>query len=153
MPRSEYPRNPTKVRGRGTGERAYSPYLTFNTDQKEGERVLKREEGEIGPSPVPRPLFGSALPYARDPKGKDTVPFDRTLVGPNEKPWHDLNPAQVRYRATTVPAVLLSKSERQAAGRDAGLEWDEAKRTYRPRRAATPAPLPATGDSAGAGGG
>ena len=80
------------------------------------------------------------LPYARDAKGKDTALFDRTFVGPDEKPWHDLDPAQVRYRAMSVPAVLLSKGERQAAGRDAGLEWDEATRTYRPRRKANPPP-------------
>lgn len=88
------------------------------------------------------------LPYASDAKGKDTALFDRTFVGPDEKSWPDLDPAQVRYRATTVPAVLLSKGERMAAGRDAGLEWCEATRTYRPRRKATPHPSLATGDNA-----
>lgn len=78
-------------------------------------------------------------------KGKDTALFDRTYIKSGERPWHELDKAQVRYRATTVPAVLLSKGERMAAGRDAGLEWDEAKRTYRPRRAATPAPRAAAG--------
>ena len=81
-------------------------------------------------------------------KGKDTAIFDRTYAKPGERPWHELDKAQVRYRATTVPAVLLSKGERMAAGRDAGLEWDEAKRTYRPRRATPPAPRAATGDHA-----
>lgn len=88
------------------------------------------------------------LPHALDVKGKDTALFDRTLVAPNAKPWHALDAAQVRYRATTMPAVLLSKGERQAAARDPGLEWDEAQRTYRPRRLGSPPPPLAKGGSA-----
>lgn len=90
----------------------------------------------------------SYAPHALDAKGKDTALFDRTLVAPNAKPWHALDPAQVRYRATTTPAVLLTKGERQAAARDPGLEWDETKRTYRPRRAGSPPPPLATGGNA-----
>jgi len=90
----------------------------------------------------------NSRPHALDVKGKDTALFDRTLVAPNAKPWHALNPAQVRYRATTTPAVLLSKGERQAAARDPGLEWDEAKRTYRQRRVGSPPPPLATGGNA-----
>lgn len=84
------------------------------------------------------------LPYSSDAKGKDTALFDRTLVAPNAKPWHALDRAQVRYRATTTPAVLLSKGERQAAARDPGLEWDEDQRTYRARRLGSPPPPLAT---------
>jgi hypothetical protein len=96
----------------------------------------------------------SYAPHALDAKGKDTALFDRTLVAPNAKPWHALDPAQVRYRATTTPAVLLTKGERQAAARDPGLEWDETKRTYRPRRVGSSPPRLATGGDVerGAGG-
>jgi hypothetical protein len=151
MSHSENPRSPSEVRGRGTGERPFSSSTAFNTEGEEEGYVYKRGEEEIGTSPVPRPLFdpARALPYASDAKGKDTAVFDRTYVRPGEKPWHTLDREQVRYRATTVPAVLLNKGERQAAGRDAGLEWDEASRTYRPRRKASPPPQGVEGESKG----
>lgn len=93
------------------------------------------------------------LPYSSDRKGKDTALFDRTLVAPDAKPWHALDPAQVRYRATTTPAVLLSKGERQAAARDPSLEFDPATRSYRPRRLGSPPTLLATGRNADGPGG
>ncbi len=147
MSHSENPRNPLEIRGRGTDETHYPSSTDFNTEREEVGYVYKKGEGDFGTSPVPRPLFDPAgvPPYAADAKGKDTALFDRTLVAPNAKPWHALNPAQVRYRATTTPAVLLSKGERQAAARDPGLEWDEAKRTYRPRRVGSPPPPLTTG--------
>jgi hypothetical protein len=150
MPHSENPRSPSEIRGRGTGETHYSSSTDFNTEREEVGYVYKKGKGEFETLPVPRPLFDPtvALPYAADPKGKDTALFDRTLVAPNAKPWHALDATQVRYRATTTPAVLLSKGERQAAARDPGLEWCETARCYRPRRVGSPTPSLATGGNA-----
>ena len=142
MSRSENPRNPFGARGRGTGEGPNSYLAEFNTEANEEGFVLNRGKGEIGLAPVPRPLSRSGLPGcgARDLKGKDTALFDKTYVKPGEKPWHELSRSHVRHAATTYPAVLLSKAERQAAARDVGLIWDEDTRTYKPRPKAPPPP-------------
>jgi hypothetical protein len=71
--------------------------------------------------------------------------FDPFYVAPGERPWNEQSRDEVRYRATNYPARFLSKAIRQAAARDPGLEWDDATRTYRLRRKATPSPSPATG--------
>ncbi|NYD91633.1 hypothetical protein [Sphingomonas melonis] len=67
----------------------------------------------------------------RDYKGKDTAPFDNSHVAPGEKPFDLLDRDHVRLRADGVPARLLPRNIRQAAGRDKGMRWDEATRSYR----------------------
>lgn len=67
----------------------------------------------------------------RDWKGKDWVAFDKFYVGPSEVPFDRLDRNQVRYQADGVPARFLPRNVRQAAGRDAGMVWDEAARAYR----------------------
>lgn len=138
--------------GRGTGKSLLS-YRNQDLLREEEGGGKSGDRAEMPPRAVPRP-HDLRSPSATDAKGKDTAVFDRMLAAPHARAWHELDPAQVRYRATTVPAVLLSKGERQAAGRDAALEWDEAKRTYRARRVASHQPRGSTGGNAegGAGG-
>ena len=92
---------------------------------------------------------------ARDFKGKGFgpfAPFDKHHVGPGEKPWHKLDREQVRKAATSEKARFLSKGERQAAGRDPGLVWDEQAGAYRRRADAPPHPsLPSPGGAQGEG--
>lgn len=42
--------------------------------------------------------------------------------------------AQLRYMATSRPALSLSRAQRQAAAADPGLEWDEQTGSYRRAR-------------------
>ena len=94
-------------------------------------------------SPLDAYLAANPDKTARDFKGKgfDTFhPFDKDHVGPNEQPWHKLNPVAVRDAATTEKARFLTKGERQAAARDPGLIWDEANRTYCRRADIAPHP-------------
>lgn len=76
--------------------------------------------------------FFSANPgkTLRDYKGKDTAPFDKSHVAPGEKPFDRLDRDHVRLSADGVPARLLPRNIRQAAGRDKGMRWDEATRSY-----------------------
>ena len=67
----------------------------------------------------------------RDYKGKDTAPFDKSHVAPGEKPFDRLDRDHVRLSADGVPARLLPRNVRQAAGRDKGMRWDEEARAYR----------------------
>lgn len=68
---------------------------------------------------------------ARDYKGKDTAPFDKSRVALGEKPFDRLDRDHVRCRADGVPARLLPRNVRQAAARDEGMAWCEATRAYR----------------------
>ncbi|WP_326525521.1 hypothetical protein [Sphingomonas sp.] len=80
---------------------------------------------------------------ARDYKGKgfdEFHPFLKHHVTPGERAWDKLNPIEVRRAATTEKARFLSRGERQAAGRDPGLVWDERSRSYRLRADIPPAP-------------
>lgn len=85
----------------------------------------------------------------RDYKGKGFNyfhPFDKHLVLEGEKPWHKLDKKQVREAATSDKARFLSKGERQAAGRDPALVWDERTRSYRRRVDTAPALPEASSD-------
>ena len=144
----------TEKRGRGTGKTSVSQPRTFNS-RKEEEEVFKKGEKEIGRSPVPRPFSDPSLsdqPDAalaaflaqrpamtvRDYKGKGFgpfAPFDRHFTFARERPWHTLDPREVREAATSEPARFLPRSYRQAAARDEALEWDEERRSYRRRGA------------------
>ena len=65
-----------------------------------------------------------------------TAPVDAL---PWEKPWHKLNPAEVRDAATRSLARDLPLNIRKAAGRDPGLIWNDYARKYRARLASDPA--------------
>lgn len=95
------------------------------------------------PDALPAYLATNPNMTARDYKGKGFDifhPFDKHYVEPGEKPWHKLDPEQVRVAATSDKARFLSKGVRQAAGRDPGLVWDEKAGAYRRRDNTLPAP-------------
>lgn len=70
---------------------------------------------------------------ARDWKGKGCdAPAPAEA---HEAEWSSLDPIEVRERATTTVARLLTRSTRQAAGRDLSLIWNPLARKYRLRLA------------------
>ena len=137
---------------RGRGTEILPNRILVGIKSREEEKLLIRGERETALISVPRPLLdiggeypplppvrgdGTTAPLVRD---KDFVPFDATYRAEGERDWHEQDREQVRYLATSKPARLLSKAVRQAAGRDAGLVWSEATRTYCRRSSLTPHP-------------
>jgi hypothetical protein len=133
----------TEERGRGTVYSAFPHSRSVNPKEK----VFIYREEETASPPVPRPLSSLDLDgeltaflakrpamTVRDYKGKGFgahAPFDRTFAFTGEKPWHALDPRDVREAATSEKARFLPRSYRQAAARDDALEWDEERRAYR----------------------
>ena len=157
---THYDRNspgPTK-RGRGTGKPSVSIPRTLYSRGKE----LIEGGYEIVGSSDPRPLACEAgeedalLLYlaanpgmtAREFKGKgfDAYnPFDKDHVREGEKPWHELDPAEVRQIAIGTKARYLTKGQRQAAARDPGLIWDAVSLAYCLRSDGPPSPSTVAG--------
>lgn len=87
---------------------------------------------------------------SRDWKGKgfDAFnPFDKDHVREDEKPWHELDPTEVRQIATATKARYLTKGQRQAAARDPGLIWDPIGLAYCLRPDAPRRPFTVAGTS------
>lgn len=148
---------PTK-RGRGTGKPSVSIPRPLYSRGKE----LIEGGYEIAVSSVPRPLACEAgeedalLRYlasnpgmtAREFKGKgfDAYnPFDKDHVREGEKPWHKLDPSEVRQIARGTKARYLTKGQRQAAARDSGLIWNPATLAYCLRSEELPSPSTVAG--------
>ena len=85
---------------------------------------------------------------AREWKGKgfhEYNPFDKDHVREGEKPWHELDPAEVRQIAIGTKARYLTKGQRQAAARDPGLIWDAVSLAYCLRSDGPPSPSTVAG--------
>lgn len=135
---------------------------------KNGRDIIgSNRETRFRPSPVPSPIAADLDDFeayiARQVRGRegderdDLEAYLRTYPGrsvadwkgkalsapvdalPWEKPWHKLNPAEVRDAATRSLARDLPLNIRKAAGRDPGLIWNDYARKYRARLASDPA--------------
>lgn len=147
-----------KKGGRGTGKPPVSsPVRIKSREEEKGDLIGSYSEN--GVFAVPRPLSDDATSQqghhlaceagerdalarylasnpgmtAREWKGKgfDAFnPFDKHYVREGEKPWHELDPAEVRQIAIGTKARYLTKGQRQAAGRDPSLYFDPISLAY-----------------------
>lgn len=126
-------------RGRGTVSNLhlYSVENKYEKEEREEKKVIKKEGSRNGC--LARP------PSPRDAALLSNIRAGRALIEPEFKSRRE----QVRWRVRHLNLSALDRATRQDAARDAGLEWDEAGRTYRLRRKAAPPPPLPTGGSDG----